>query len=408
MTATSDAASVGALRYTGAMRHRPALLLAACLLAAAACGDDDGGGERAGGTTTTVAPAVRMNEVQVLGSHNSYHLRPEQVVRDGIAAFAGEQAALELDYEHLPLTEQLEEHGIRQFELDVYADPDGGRFAERPAATLVGLPTASGDPALDEPGFKVLHQVDVDFRSTCPTFVSCLTEIEAWSSANPDHEPIMVMVETKQQSLAEATGGALDLTALGVQLTEVLRFDRATFDALEAEILSVFDRSAIVTPDDVRGDAATLEEAVLAGDAWPTLDEAAGKVLFSLVDLGEARDVYVGDAASLEGRLLFTSSEEGRPDAAFIRIDDPLTEADRIRAAVEAGYLVRTRTDVPGIDAPAGDTARRDAAFASGAQYLSTDYYVPDETLGYTLVVDLPGAGAARCNPVNAPASCKL
>lgn len=399
------------------MRRHLALVLAACLLVAA-CGDDDDAApdktdaEETGAddtTTTTAAPEdeVRMNEIQVLGSHNSYHLRPEPDVRAGIAAVAGEKMALELDYEHLPLTEQLEEHGIRQFELDVYADPDGGRFADRPALAVLGRPTESGEPALAEPGFKVLHQVDVDFRSTCLTLVACLTEIETWSSANPDHEPLMVMVETKQQSIPEALGDDLD-PALGIPWTEVLTFDRVLFDALEAEIESVFDRDSIITPDEIRGDAATLEEAVLAGDAWPTLEDAAGKVLFSLVDLGPARDVYVGDAANLEGRLLFTSSEEGRPDAAFVRIDDPITGADRIRAAVEAGYLVRTRTDVPGVDAVTGDTTRRDAAFESGAHYLSTDYYVADETLGYTLVVDLPGDGPARCNPVNAPEGCDL
>jgi hypothetical protein len=394
------------------MRRHLVLLLAAALLVAA-CGDDDDAATPddtgADTTTTTEAPEdeVRLNEIQVLGSHNSYHLRPEPDVRAGIAAVAGEKMALELDYEHLPLTEQLEEHGIRQFELDVYADPEGGRFADRPALAVLGRPTESGEPALAEPGFKVLHQVDVDFRSSCLTLVACLTEIEAWSSADPDHEPVMIMIETKQQSVPEALGDDLD-PALNIPWTEVLTFDRATFDALEAEILSVFDRDSIVAPDDVRGDAETLEEAVLAGDAWPTLEEAAGKVLFSLVDLGPARDVYVGDAANLEGRLLFTSSEEGRPDAAFLRIDDPITEADRIRAAVEAGYLVRTRTDVPGVDAVTGDTTRRDAAFESGAHYLSTDYYVADESLGYTLVVDLPGDGPARCNPVNAPERCEL
>lgn len=399
------------------MRRTLALLLAACLLVAACGGDDDaaapddtGSGDDAADTTTTTEvpeDEVRLNEIQVLGSHNSYHLRPEPDVRAGIAAVAGERVALELDYEHLPLTEQLEEHGIRQFELDVYADPEGGRFADRPALAVLGRPTESGEAALEDPGFKVLHQVDVDFRSTCLTLVACLTEIEAWSSAEPDHEPVMIMIETKQQSLPDAMGDDLD-PALGIPWTEVLTFDRALFDALEAEILSVFDRDSIITPDDVRGDAATLEEAVLAGDAWPTLDDAAGKVLFSLVDLGPSRDVYVGEATNLDGRLLFTSSEEGRPDAAFLRIDDPITDADRIRAAVEAGYLVRTRTDVPGVDAVTGDTTRRDAAFESGAHYLSTDYYVADESLGYTLVVDLPGDGPARCNPVNAPASCDL
>lgn len=394
------------------MRRLLLLPVLCSLLLVAACGGDDDTSEAAPEETTTTTeasgPDVRMNEIQVLGSHNSYHLRPEPEVLEGIAALAGQKVADELDYEHRPLTEQLEDFGIRQFEIDVYADPEGGRFADRPAAELVGLPVASGEPALEEPGFKVIHQVDVDFRSTCLTFVACLTEIETWSTANPDHEPIMIMVETKQQSLADATAGTLDLDELGIDLTEVLSFDRALFDDLEAEILSVFDESAIVTPDEVRGDAATLEEAVLAGDAWPTLDEAAGKVLFSLVDLGPTRDVYVGDATSLEDRILFTSSEEGRPDAAFIRVDDPIAAGDRIRQLVMDGYLVRTRTDVPAIDAPANDTTRRDAAIESGAQYLSTDYYVAEPRLENDYVVELPGDAPVRCNPVNAPEGCEL
>ncbi len=395
------------------MLHRSvAAALVGALLIAGACSGDDGASSSsttAAPTTTEVAaPVIRMNEVQVLGSHNSYHLRPAPEVLAGIAAYTNQQTADELDYEHRPLTEQLEDFGIRQFELDVYADPDGGRFSQHPAAALVGLPTDSGEPVLDQPGFKVLHQVDVDFRATCLTFVACLDEIHTWSSAHPDHGPIMIMVEAKQQSLADATGGQIDLAGLGIDITPVLPFDRTTFDALEAEILSVFDRSELITPDDIRGDAPTLESAVLAGDAWPTLDEAAGKVLFALVDTGATRDVYVGDATSLEGRLLFTSSEEGRPDAAFIRVDDPVTEGDRIRSLVRAGYLIRTRTDTPGVDAPADDTTRRDAAFVSGAQYLSTDYYVADPTLGNDFVVDLPGDGPARCDPVNAPPDCEL
>ena len=400
------------------MRRLLAVLCSLAVLAACSGDDDTAGPTESGGpptsstsstsTTEAAASSVAMNEVQVLGSHNSYHLRPPDQVLAGIAALQSQEIADELDYQHRPLTEQLDDFGIRQFEIDVYADPEGGRFAQRPAAEVVGLPVESGEPALDEPGFKVLHQVDVDFGSTCPSFVGCLTEISDWSAANPDHEPIMIMVEAKQESITDATGGAVNSETLGVQLTEVLAFDRALFDDLEAEILSVFDEDEVITPDDIRGDAATLEEAVLAGGAWPTLDAAAGKVLFSLVDTGTTRDVYVGDAAGLEGRLLFTSSEEGRPDAAFIRVDDPLTEGERIRSLVEAGYLIRTRTDVPGIDAPAGDTTRRDAAIASGAQYLSTDYYVAEPLLDSDYVVDLPGDGAARCNPVNAPDDCDL
>jgi hypothetical protein len=221
----------------------------------------------------------------------------------------------------------------------------------------------------------------------------------------------MIMIEAKSDSLgAMAAEAGIDLSDLGVTLTEVLPYTRDLFDDLEAEILSVFDRDRIITPDDVRGDHATLEEAVLAGDAWPTLDEARGKVLFGLVDTGERRDVYVGDATSLEGRLLFTSSAEGRPDAAFIRVDDPVADGARLKQLVEAGYLIRTRADTPAVEAVAGTTERREAALASGAHYVSTDYYVADPELGTAYVVSMPGASdrepGARCNPVSASAAC--
>jgi hypothetical protein len=390
----------------------PFAALAVALLVVAACSDD---GEPEGATPTseaTPADTTRMNEVQVLGSHNSYHQPPVQQVLDTVRALAPDLVG-ELDYEHLPITEQLETYGVRQLELDVYPDPDGGRFAERPALEIVGLPTASGEPALDEPGTKVLHIADLDFNTTCLTFVACLEEVQAWSDDNPDHLPIMILVEAKEDSLASVTTElGIDLSSTGIAFTETLPWTRELFDDLEAEILSVFDRSAIITPDDVRGDAATLEEAVLAGDAWPTLDEARGRVLFSLVDLDERRETYIGDATSLEGRLLFTSSEEGRPDAAVLRIDDATAEAARITAAVEAGYLVRTRTDVPAIHAATGDTALRDAALASGAQYVSTDHYVADPDLGTGFVVTMPADESAvvgaRCNPVAARPACSL
>jgi hypothetical protein len=49
----------------------------------------------------------------------------------------------------------------------------------------------------------------------------------------------------------------------------------------------------------------------------------------------------------------------------------------------------------------------REAAFASGAHFVSTDYETPDTLFGTGYVVDLPGEGTARCNPVNAPPGCE-
>ena len=50
---------------------------------------------------------LKVNHLQALGTHNSYHL-------------ASEITILPWRYNHLPLDQQLGQQGIRQFELDIY------------------------------------------------------------------------------------------------------------------------------------------------------------------------------------------------------------------------------------------------------------------------------------------------
>ncbi|MGI9579339.1 MAG: Ca2+-dependent phosphoinositide-specific phospholipase C, partial [Microthrixaceae bacterium] len=92
------------------------------------------------------------------------------------------------------------------------------------------------------------------------------------------------------------------------------------------------------------------------------------------------------------------------PDAAFLRMDISTDEQPALDDAAAAGYLIRTRTDEPGIHARANDVTLRDSALASGGHYLSTDYYVADPEAGF--VVELPGGVVARCNPITAPSTC--
>jgi len=87
-----------------------------------------------------------LNAVQVRGTHNSY------------------QPPLP------PLERQLDE-GIRQLELDVWAQPDG-RLA-------------------------VFHS-DKDRRSTCPTLDVCLAPVRSWLEAHPKSVPVYLMVEDKE------------------------------------------------------------------------------------------------------------------------------------------------------------------------------------------------------------------
>ncbi|RZV43630.1 MAG: hypothetical protein EX269_12900, partial [Acidimicrobiales bacterium] len=300
------------------------------------------------------------------------------------------------------LTEQLDTFGIRQFEIDVHADPDGSLYAARAADSLVGL-TDTADPVLSEAGFKVLHTPDVDYATTCLTLVRCLAEIDEWSTANPTHLPLMIMLEFKSESVPDvAADEGVELT-VELPWTVPIEATAELLDALDAEIRSVFDGDRLIEPDDVRGDAPTLESAVLE-NGWPSLAESRGKVLFTMTDGGAIRDLYVDGTPSLEGRPIFTNGTPGNPDAAFVRFDDPADAG--LDAAVAAGYLVRTRTDSPTGDARANDSTRRDLALETGAHFLSTDYYAVSEFFESAYVVELPGGMVARCNPISAPTTC--
>jgi len=271
---------------------------------------------------------------------------------------------------------------------------DVAREAERLARAPYRKP-APPDPALARPGLKVLHVQEVDFRSTCPTLVACLTQVRDWSDAHPGHLPVTIQIEAKDDPIPDP----------GLGFVQPLPWTGPDFATLQAEIDTVFPAARVLTPSEVRGRAATLADAVRAG-RWPRLDQVRGQVLFVLDDHGAKRDAYRAQVPDLADRRLFVDVPETDPDAAIMVVNDPLSQADRIRALVEAGFIVRTRADADTVQARSGDTSMRDAAFASGAQYVSTDYVFPDDPFGTGYVVDLPGDGAARCNPVNAPRRC--
>ncbi|HZD76274.1 MAG TPA: phosphatidylinositol-specific phospholipase C1-like protein [Acidobacteriaceae bacterium] len=368
-----------------AMHLATALLVAASAAAQSHAGSSDA--------------QVRINQIQVIGSHNSYHAG----LLPGVRAFLAKEkpdSLRGLDYAHPPLNEQFD-GGIRQIELDVYADSKGGRYAHPagPAAeAAAGVPVdpmqnfsgASADVMM-KPGFKVMHVQDLDQHSSCQPFTACLKVVRDWSKAHPRHLPIFVLVETKQ-------GKPLNIP----NATTPEPFTSATFDALDREIRSVFAADEMITPDDLRSTYATPNEAARAG-AWPTLETARGKVIF-LMDQRKVGPVYLEGHPDLRGRVLFTNAVPGQPDAAFTEENDG-TQAE-IAALVKQGYLVRTRTDADTKEGRSGSTVRRDLAMASGAQMLSTDYpkAEPARWTGYS--VSFPGGVMARCNPVARNAAC--
>jgi hypothetical protein len=271
-----------------------------------------------------------------------------------------------------------------------------GLYDQRRGLILLGLDPDSRIPALEQPGFKVLHVQDVDFETQCVTFVECLQQVKRWSDTHRGHLPIGIQIELKEDPIPDPVrlGFTVPLPILGPEL-----------DALDAEIRSVFPKHQVITPDNVRRGRATLEEAVLTL-GWPRLDAVRGKVLFVMDNGGAKRDLYLEGHPSLEGRMIFTNSTPGSPDGAFVKLNDPFDPS--IPDVVTAGYLVRTRADADTVEARTGNTVPRDAALESGAQWVSTDYPVPDPRFGTGYFVQIPGGMPARCNPVNAPPGCRV
>jgi hypothetical protein len=338
---------------------------------------------------------VHLNQIQVIGSHNSYHAGFAPSERKYLE-MKNPKALRSLDYHHAPLADQLS-GGVRQVEIDVFADPHGGRFAQPAIVRGVAAAGLPADPEfdprheMDKPGFKVMHVQDLDERSTCHTFVACLRDVRAWSQAHPRHIPIFILVETKEDTPRDMPNAV-----------KAEQFSPALFDALDAEIRAVFQPNEIITPDEVRGKASTLVEAVHAGN-WPTLAKARGRVIF-LMDQQHSGAVYTQGHPSLKGRILFTNAIPGAPDAAFVEQNDGSLE--EINALVKKGYLVRTRTDESTEQARTNDTTRRDLALSSGAQMVSTDYPLSEPSPWTKYSVGLPHGLVARCNLVNKPSGC--
>lgn len=341
------------------MRGKALIFLVVSLACNGSPGSDTGAGEAGtstaasgestsstGDPSTGAAPAdgLRINHIQAMGTHNSYHV-------------ASGDAVVELDYTHRPLVDQLDS-GARQFELDInFKQPS--------------------DP------IGVYHLELLDQGTTCALLTDCLQALRGWSDAHPDHHVLYLMLEFKTNYNA----------VLGPALMA----------SLEQEILSVWPRERIVAPDDVQGDAASLSEG-LAARGWPTLDASRGKLLIVLHDDGYWRDKYV--AGGLAGHLLFPDAfgELGLPYAAVHTLNDPTGDAAAIAAALAAGHLVRTRADADNIEPLAGDTTRATAALASGATFISTDYPPPMGEVDY--VFSIPGGEPSRCNPHTAPQAC--
>ncbi|MBX2894681.1 MAG: phosphatidylinositol-specific phospholipase C1-like protein [Cyclobacteriaceae bacterium] len=338
---------------------------------------------------------LKMNETQVIGSHNSYKIGIEKPLMDIILSERAETVGL--DYTHIPIVQQLD-LGLRSLEIDVLYDPDGGRFSKPKGLDILKAQGVEARPydatVMQHPGFKVLHVPDIDFRTHCATFKICLTLIRDWSKSHADHLPIIITINPKSSGL-DKPGFA-----------EVIPFDKAVLDALDAEIFEIFNPTELVTPKQVKGKATTLRQAIVK-NGWPTLDQVRGKILFVLDAGKELTELYIsGDEAY--ARPMFANADSNNHHAAFLIMNDPVKQEKNIAEKVKLGFMVRTRSDADTREARTGDRSRFEAAIRSGAQVISTDYYQKSLSPNKDFEISFDGA-YSQCNPVLVTASgCQL
>lgn len=308
-----------------------------------------------------------MNQVQVIGSHNSYKIAIEPALLEYIYQ-QNSGWADGLQYSHPPLVEQLD-IGLRNLEIDVLYDPQGGYYTEPLGLEILRergtepLPYDE-DGKLKQPGLKVFHIPDVDFRSHNLLFSETLQLLKRWSDGQPDHLPITILVNAKD------SGSDFGRTPLP--------FSKEALGSIDDEIRTYLGDDKVLSPDEIRGDFDSLEQAVLNG-GWPTLAQSRGKFLFVLDEKGEKHDRYLDGHPSLRGRMMFTNSPEGTPESAFRVINNPLRDFDEIQRLVKAGYMIRTRADANTVEARNNDYERFEKALMSGAQVISTDFYIPSQ-----------------------------
>ena len=292
---------------------------------------------------------ISINQIQFVGSHNSYkQAMPDSFVKQLMKV--NPKLLESLDYEHIPLGDQLD-LGIRKLELDIFYLAEEKRF-------LVG------------------HVQQIDMSSNCESLRICLTQIISWSDDNPSHSPIWISFNAKDNYI------------LGLPRPEV--FTPEAFLLMDSIFEEMFG-DKLIRPRDI----VDLQ--------WPFLSEARGKFILILDESGIKRDIY---SEGWKQRPMFTNAPEGHPAAAIMIINDPIEQFEEIRRLVKAGYMVRTRADADTREARANDISRKVAAFESGAQAVSTDYYLPATNFGNEYQVSLPKP--IKCNPITAPNDCKI
>ena len=281
------------------------------------------------------ANGVRINEIAVMGTHNSYQTlgtAPNRALMKFLQFISFGLVENKAIFEMDTFTEQLE-RGIRNLEIDVETVDDDGDVS-----------------------FIVSHKPIIDNVSSAYNFKKALEEIAMWSDHNPGHLPVYLLIEPKGNvvSLNNMQDFSVDYAA--------------DFDKVLREVLG----ERLLTPAQAMGEYESFE-AMRNADAWPTLEEAAGKIIV-LMHPCDVTQEYIDSDPSIKSQAMFPMlryEDVDLPYASFILDNDPQGATENNKTTIDKkNLMVRTRAD----DYPDFSDERYSYANNCGSHIITTDY----------------------------------
>ncbi len=271
---------------------------------------------------TLLDDSLRLNQIRWLATHNSYHGKASLLQLVLLDLFQPGEVD-KLKYSHSGFYSQLE-LGVRSFELDLRRYRSGS--------------------------YECIHVPLVDNRGHSPVFKGALEEMKLWSDRHPEHIPVIVIMETKD-----------DWRFLDPGLRKWSPEALAGVDKIISGVLG----QKLITPDTIRGADGTVRGGLI-DNGWPELGKSRGKFIFVFHE--NDADYFNGEYFDSSDRVSFFMADRDSPEASFILRNEP-GSADIAELGKE-GFIVRTRADA---DLEYSEERKR-LAIASGAQIVSTDF----------------------------------
>lgn len=178
-----------------------------------------------------------LYHMQIVSTHNSYH---QLTILSHFSK--------SWNYQHPPILTQLED-GVRGLEFDLHYS----LISER---------------------WTVFH-ISFDHGTSCKCFCDCLSIIKDWSTRNPLHYPLVVILQAAD---------IYDVTSFC--------YKEEIYDKLEGEILSVFSYEDIFFPKQMQGPFPSLNEALYTR-GWPSIEKLRGKIMFVFIGRKNCHSMYM-------------------------------------------------------------------------------------------------------------------